>query len=171
MIYLLIIFGVATVIFLIYKLLFILLTMGAIKVLRLKLSDTFVLILSISLFYLFIFIYILTAATVEKKYGITLMEDYIAFCIIGLISVVWVYFSWSAIRLFARPRWATAEELRAKKITIYVSLLVFAFFIGFEQVNSVANGTKVDSLFSFTNYSIITIIIAMDRILNQIYPK
>lgn len=127
--------------------------------------------LSTSLYFCFVMLYMIIVSKFERMNRVTFVEDYIALCIIGFVSVIWAYGSWRADKILIKPSWAKKNELKTKKIVIYVLLLIFSSYLGYQQVNGIVNNHQVNQLLVIANYSIITSFIALDRIMTQLYPK
>lgn len=132
----------------------------------------FDLLISIAIHILFLLIWMACIDSAVKTFKMSDLEFYISFCLIGFFSVIWCYFSWDAEHFFVKPHVASEEAQRAKKIILYLLILVFVMCQGYQQTLHLANNSyEVNILFSMTNYSIIVGAIALDRVMNQIINK
>lgn len=53
---------------------------------------------------------------VAQHWGFTTLEFYISFCLMGICSVIWCYFSWDAEKFFVKPHIATVSQCKRKKL-------------------------------------------------------
>lgn len=117
----------------------------------------------------FVLTWLAAIQAVTEMYGISDLEFYISFCLIGVSCVFWCYFSWSVEHIFINPHIASAKDRKIKKILIYLLIFIFVLIQGYQQVLHLADSSyEIDILFSYTNYSVIVATIALDRILNQL---
>lgn len=134
--------------------------------------DTFEIFSSCALLFVFVVIWFASMPAVDKVLGMTDIEFYISFCMIGIFCVIWCYFSWGMLHIMVKPRLATDKEKRIKKIVIYSLIFLFVISQGYQQaLHSMDANYEVNVLFSVTNYSVIVALIALDRVMNQIFPN
>lgn len=127
---------------------------------------------SCSMISVFVFMWLFSMEKVLVKFPLTDLEIYISFIVIGVICVIWCYFSWDAERILVKPCVATREERRIKRIIIYVLITIFVLVQGYYQTLHVMNPKyEIDKLFSIANNSVIVAVIALDRVMNQIFNK
>lgn len=82
-------------------------------------GEKFELILSICFYWIYIFCFLVAAKNVSTIYKLSNLEWYIIYTYIGMISVVWCYFSWR-LKWNARPQFAKNEkEMILKKIIVF----------------------------------------------------
>lgn len=163
---------VATICFIIVKITMIVLDQVITRVFKVESNSKFELILSIGMQAIFVVLWISSIQAVVTKYGMTELEFYISFCMIGIANVVWSYFSWDAAHIFVKPRWSRKNERKVKKICVFMTLLAFSFMLGYQQTLHLINKNyEVNILFSFWQYSVIASSIAFDRIMNLICPE
>ena len=72
-------------------------------------GEKFELILSISFYWIYILCFLVAAENVSTIYKLSNLEWYIIYTYIGMISVVWCYFSWR-LKWNARPQFAKNEK-------------------------------------------------------------
>lgn len=138
---------------------------------RTKKFDIF---LSIIVQLFFILVWVASLHSMNKRFILSDIECYISLWLIGFFCVIWCYFSWDIDRIFVKPRKAKAEERRKKKILIYLLILIFVIMQGYYQTLhaiGIKTSEEIYTLFSVTNYSIVVGVIALDRLLNQIFSK
>lgn len=100
------------------------------------------------------------------------LQFYISMVMIGVSGVIWCYFSWDEDRFLSKPREATRNEKKSKKIVLYSLLCIFVLVLGYQQtINVFEEVHNVPTLYTTTNNSVVVAIIAFDRIMNQIFTK
>ena len=136
-------------------------------------GEKFELILSICFYWIYIFCFLVAAKNVSTIYKLSNLEWYIIYTYIGMISVVWCYFSWR-LKWNARPQFAKNEkEMILKKIIVFLGVMILSFAYGYIQLNQKfsSDNTAEDAnilLMAIVNITIIPEIIALDRVINQI---
>ncbi len=124
---------------------------------------------SILLYILFTFIYFRTlrsALTLDKNvYG----EIYILYTIYGIFSVFWAYLHWGVTSWKEKVSFAPQQDNIVKKGILYSIVFVFALILGYHQTLSYSGIKEIDAMYSIANISVFTCIIALDRVMNQIY--
>lgn len=167
-------FGIAMITFLVCKMIFV--WVYKLANILLKNKDThsrkYDFLFSASLQLLFICIWSSSVSWTIDKFGLSLIEEYISLCLLGMLCVVWCYFSWDAERIFVRPCIAAKEERNSKIIVLYLSVFVFEICYGYQQtLEAVGELSKINPLYVITNSSIILAALALDRFLNQLVPE
>lgn len=133
-------------------------------------ESSFELTISIAAQVLFLSIWMITWTSLASKYSIDNLIFYISFCLIGVFCVIWCYFSWDIEHIFVMPRKAKAKHKKIKKIVLYTLIFIFVMCQGyFQTLHALDPTVEVNVLFQVTNYSIVVGIIALDRIMNQIF--
>lgn len=103
-----------------------------------------------------------------EQYLKTSLEVYLVLISIGVIAMFWCYFRWD-FKLKSRPRFGANDKMTIiKKILVYAAIMCFTFYYGYTNINKLIYGQEIDMTIMITNATIIPIIIALDRILNQI---
>lgn len=103
-----------------------------------------------------------------EQYMKTSLELYLVLVSIGVISMLWCYFRWD-FKFKSRPRFGVNDKMTIiKKIFVYAVVMCFTFYYGYTNINKLVYGQEIDMTIMITNATIIPIIIALDRILNQI---
>lgn len=139
------------------------------KLLKLPLNDTkFIfeeMLLSIAFWFAYIYLYIWR---VLKQNNLSDIEWYIVCTFIGVSLITWCYFDWD-YKLKAVPHFGTNSiQMIKKKIIVFIFVMAFSFFYGYATLNNVAGVKEIDIVATITNVTIISGIIAFDRVLNQI---
>lgn len=133
-------------------------------------EGAFELAVSVAAQVLFLAIWVISWGILATRYPIDNLVFYISFCLIGVFCVIWCYFSWDIEHIFVMPRKAKEEERKIKKIVIYTLIFIFVMCQGyFQTLHALDPSVEVNVLFQVTNYSIVVGIIALDRIMNQIF--
>lgn len=163
-------FIISTILFVFFKILIVIIY----KVLNFLLknknteSSKFDVAISFGLNCLYIYIWSICVSVVIKKFGLAIIEEYMALCMLGMFFVIWCYFSWDIEHFLRKPCIATKEEQKSKKIIVYFLILIFTLSHGYQQAQKAIGVIKeVDSLFTIANSSIIVGALALDRLLNQ----
>lgn len=139
-----------------------------------KVSDSntgFSLLLSIASFILYLQVFMGAIQGLMGKTGITNLEWYLVYTLIGIAAMLWCYFSWS-FAWKAKPQFAKNDsQMIIKKIIVFSAVMLFAFYQGYTQLDMNFGGNldeEKEMLVKVTNITIIPGIIALDRVLNQI---
>ncbi len=135
-------------------------------------EEKFDLCFSFCFYGIYLCCYFNAAENVSTIYKLSNLEWYIIYTYIGILSVVWCYFSWR-LKWKARPQFVKNErELILKKIIVFLAVMIEAFAYGYIQLNQKFSDTFVEDdkilLMAIVNITIIPGIIAFDRVLNQI---
>lgn len=125
--------------------------------------------ISILLYVVFTFVYFRTlrsALTLEANvYG----EIYILYTIYGVFSVFWAYLHWGVTSWKEPLIFAPQRDNIIKKGILYAMVFIFALILGYHQTLSYSGIKEIDAMYSIANISVFTCIIALDRVMNQIY--
>lgn len=93
---------------------------------------------------------------------------YVVFTFLGVVSIIWCYFRWD-FDWKARPRFEVDKTVMAlKKIIVFGVVMGFAFYYGYKQMDAKFNNVDVDNTLTIYNVTLISGIIALDRVLNQV---
>lgn len=135
-------------------------------------NEGFDLFFSIALLIVYLASFIGAVEGVISKVKIINLEGYLIYTFIGIASTLWCYFSWN-LDWTAKPQFMKNDsQMIKKKIIVFSVLMVFAFYQGYTQLDMIYGG-KLDAekemLVKITNITIVPGIIALDRVLNQIY--
>ncbi len=95
-------------------------------------------------------------------------EIFLSLNLIGIFSVIWMYFSIDNRGEFMRPRIATAAEQRIKKIIVYCIIFCFLMILGYQQTIRMFHGGNVNESLLLLKYSVVVVVTSLDRILNQL---
>lgn len=160
------------VIFIVIRMLFILLNWVLGKILKLTTySVGFDLLISIAFYMLYVLIFLSAVQGVSNKIELNNAEWYFVYTFIGISSMIWCYFSWE-LELKAKPQFAKEKvHVTVKKIVVFAFVMLFTFYSGYTQLNKNLGGgidEQKELLITVTNITIISGIIAFDRVLNQI---
>lgn len=124
---------------------------------------------SVAMQILFLGIWATSIGVIMNLYPMDNFVCYTSLLMMGVVSIIWCYFSWDAEHIFVKPRKANNKEKRLKKIVVYGLILLFVLVLGYHQtLHAVGIEEKIDTLMSVTNYSIVVGTIAFDRLMNQI---
>lgn len=132
-------------------------------------TKKFDILISTALFFIFAVSLITAIDVVAKSYALTDLEYYMCFCIIGLSAILWSYFDWDISSLKNIPRFSEKEPNLIKKIMVFSVVFVFSFIFGYQQSVSILSDRAVDGAVLLTNFTMISTLIAFDRLLNPIY--
>lgn len=132
----------------------------------------FDLFFSIALLIVYLASFIGAVEGVISTAEITNLEGYLIYTLIGISAILWCYFSWS-LNWTAKPQFAKNDfQVLIKKIIVFSLLMIFAFYKGYTQLDMIYGGnldTEKEMLIKITDITIISVIIALDSVLNQIY--
>lgn len=93
---------------------------------------------------------------------------YVIFTFFGVVSIIWCYFRWD-FKWKAKIRFEDDKTVMAlKKIIVFGVVMGFAFYHGYKQMDAIFNDAKIDSTLTIYNVTLISGIIALDRVLNQV---
>ncbi len=125
--------------------------------------------ISIMLYIVFTFIYFKTLRSAltpeENVYG----EIYILYTIYGIFSVFWAYLHWGVKSWKEKLIFAPQRDNIIKKGILYAMVFIFALILGYHQTLSYSGIREIDAMYSIANISVFTCIIALDRVMNQVY--
>lgn len=131
----------------------------------------FDLVMSVAFYIIYIQGFLGTAQGILQNNKLSNAEWYFIYTFIGISSIIWCYFSWD-LKWKARPQFAKVEiPMIIKKIIVFFLVMVFAFYYGYTQLNENFGGSIDEEeklLATLTNITIISGIIAFDRVLNQV---
>lgn len=133
-------------------------------------------ILSGALLLAYISIFATAVSIPSFNNNLTNAEWYTVFVSIGVFSISWCYFSWPIEELFAKPAFEEEKRMYIKKIFVFSLLFIFTVNSGYREVmknviNS-SNGSDDEiskGIYILSNVAVVASIIALDRVLNQIY--
>ena len=97
-------------------------------------------------------------------------DNLILYCVLaflGIAAIIWCYFRWD-LKWKAKPELEEENVLALKKTFVFVLIMLFAFYHGYKQMDAIFNGVEVDSTLTVYNVTMISGIIALDRVLNQV---
>lgn len=93
---------------------------------------------------------------------------YVVFTFFGVAAIIWCYFRWD-FKWKAIPRFEDDKTVMAlKKIIVFCVVMGFAFYHGYEQMDAIFKGKNADDILKVYNVTIISGMIALDRVLNQV---
>lgn len=93
---------------------------------------------------------------------------YVVFTFFGVAAIIWCYFHWD-FKWKAIPKFEDDKIVIAlKKIIVFSVVMGFAFYHGYKQMEAIFNDVKIDSTLTIYNVTLISGIIALDRVLNQV---
>ncbi len=99
------------------------------------------------------------------------VEWYFVLTFIGIISILWCYFSWE-FKFKAKPQFAKYNiQMIIKKIIVFSLVMIFVLWQGYIQLDKKFGGNsneEKEMLMSLASTTIVSGIIAFDRVLNQI---
>lgn len=126
-------------------------------------------IVSILMYLIFTFVFFKTMINLIPSFHDAYLDVYLLMTIYGIFAVLWAYFSWDMDHWLRPITFAENKDVIIKKGVIFTVVLVGVFVYGLFQTISYADKTTINPLLSITNLSIFAIIIAFDRVINQIY--
>lgn len=101
-------------------------------------------------------------------YMSTTLELYMVYTSLGIIAMIWCYFRWD-FKFKAKPRFGKNDIMTViKKIIVYSVVMCFSVYYGYVNINKLINGQEIDITILLVNATIVPVMIALDRILNQI---
>lgn len=124
---------------------------------------------SVLLYLVFTLVYFKTMVMLIPSLIDAYMDIYLLMVIYGIFSVFWAYLSWDMDHWFRPITFAQNKDVIIKKGILYAIVFVGAFVLGIHQTRSYVGAGSVDPLYNIANISILTVIIALDRVMNQIY--
>lgn len=124
---------------------------------------------SFSTYAIFISLYCLEVAMIIHYLKLGDLEWYLIYCIFGIISIAWCYFSWGVDSLKSLPKWSDKNGFKIKKAIVFFFIFVYVLALGYNQTRSILLETPVNPLFSIVNTTVVAAALALDRFLNQIY--
>ena len=100
--------------------------------------------------------------------NISTLESYMYFVIAGIVTVLYCTMTWS-LKILSLPRINSNEIAVAyKKAGLFSLVLIFTLMYGLEQVKSIIGGSDLDETNLIINITIVSSIIAFDRVMSQI---
>lgn len=113
--------------------------------------------------------YLGIAKNMATKKEFNSLEWYLLYAFIGVVLVLWCYFSWE-LKLISIPHIHDARDKRItiKKIILYSVIVVVSFVYGYCSLNKMVTGQDINTTVIILNATIIPGIIALDRLLNQV---
>ena len=127
------------------------------------------LFVSILMYLLFTFIYFRTMVKLIPSLHDAYLDVYLLMTIYGIFAVLWAYLSWDMDHWFRPISFAENKDVIIKKGVIFTVVLIGVFVFGYYQTLTYTNKEILNPLLSITNISVFAIIIAFDRVINQIY--
>ena len=121
------------------------------------------------LYVIFTFVYFRTLFNLIPSLHEAYMDVYLLMVVYSVFAVLWAYLSWDMDHWFRPVTFALNKDVIIKKGILYAVVLVGAFVFGFYQTKVYIGELSVNPLYSIANLSIFTIIIALDRVVNQVY--
>lgn len=118
-------------------------------------------------------VFILVWSLIVSKYLIKNQVDnnfvwYCIFSFFGISATIWCYLRWD-LRWKAKPKFEEEKDIIAlKKMFVFTIVMLFAFYHGYKQMDAIFKDVKVDSTLTLYNVTIVSGIIALDRVLNQV---
>lgn len=97
------------------------------------------------------------------------LDVYLLLTVYGIFAVLWAYLSWDMDHWFRPVTFADNKEVIIKKGVIFTVVLIGVFIFGYYQTVVYTGNMTANPLYSITNMSVFAIIIAFDRVINQIY--
>jgi len=115
---------------------------------------------------------VIWAVIVQLYMNVKQVDDnllwYCIFTYFGVVSIIWCYLRWD-LKWKAIPKFEENKMLVAlKKTVVFVIVMLFAFYHGYKQMDAAFRNLKVDDVLVVYNVTMISGIIALDRVLNQI---
>lgn len=167
-----IILATSLVVFILFRLIMLLVYELAKKLLKSREDSVgFSLLISIVFFIMYLQGYLGAIEGVMGSTGITNFEWYLVYTSIGIMAMLWCYFSWS-FGWRTKPQFSKNDfQMTVKKIIVYAALMLFVFYQGYTQLDTSFGGTLAEEkelLVKVVNITIVPGIIAMDRVLNQV---
>lgn len=105
---------------------------------------------------------------VAKNNELNNTEWYFVYTFIGIVSMLWCYFSWD-MRLRALPKFGLNDkQVVIKKITVFALVMFFSFINGYADMCEEFNMHEMFPEIKVLNSTMIVGVIAFDRFLNQI---
>lgn len=125
-------------------------------------------LLSFGMLGIFIVIWsVIVAKYMSTKQVINNLVWYCIFTFFGIAAIIWCYFRWD-LKWKAKPELETEKIILAlKKTFVFTLVMIFAFYHGYRQMDAAFKQIKVDSNLTVYNVTLISGIIALDRVLNQ----
>jgi hypothetical protein len=124
---------------------------------------------SFSTYAIFISLYFAEIIIISHNIILSDLEWYIMYCIFGIVSIVWCYFSWDVNSIKSLPGWSDTNGLKIKKAIVFFFIFVYVLVLGYNQTLNILDKTPVDPIFSIVNTTVVAAAIALDRFLNQIH--
>lgn len=116
----------------------------------------------------YIFSFVISVDSLIINIVLSDLEEYIIFSFIGIASITWCYLKWE-LSWKAMPKIDDDNTMVAiKKNFVFSMVMVVSFAYGYGQVKKVISKSDVDEVLIVTNATIITGVIALDRVFNQI---
>lgn len=125
--------------------------------------------ISIVLYVLFTFVYFKNIRSILTPDTNAYSEIYILYTLYGVFSVFWAYLHWDAQAWLTLPKFTKQADNIVKKGILYAMVFIFATILGYHQTLSYVGLQEIDPMYSIANISIFTCIIALDRVVNQVY--
>ena len=127
------------------------------------------LFISCLMYLIFTFVFFKTMVDLIPSLHDAYLDVYLLMTIYGIFAVLWAYFSWNMDHWFRPVSFAENKDVIIKKGVIFTVVLVGVFVFGYYQTLTYANKEVLNPLLNITNMSVFAIIIAFDRVINQIY--
>lgn len=126
--------------------------------------------LGISIFFYIMYIqaFLGSVLGVSRNSELSNMEWYFVYTFIGIISMLWCYFSWD-LRLKAKPKLGLNDkQVIVKKIVVFALVMVISIINGYDAMCKEFSGENDFWGIRVLNSTMIVGIIAFDRVLNQV---
>lgn len=127
------------------------------------------LFVSCLMYLIFTFVYFKTMVKLIPSLHEAYLDVYLLMTIYGIFAVLWAYMSWDMDHWFRPITFAKNKDVIIKKGVIFAVVLIGVFTFGYYQTLTYTGRVTMNPLLSITNISILAIIIAFDRVINQIY--
>lgn len=125
--------------------------------------------ISCLMYLIFTFVFFRTMINLIPSLHEAYLDIYLLMTIYGIFAVLWAYYSWDMDHWFRPITFAENKDVVIKRGVIFTVVLVGVFLFGYYQTLIYTGNVSSNPLFSITNLSIFAIIIAFDRVMNQIY--
>lgn len=139
--------------------------------------------LSLVLLFAFLMTLLISISIVYFETDLSSLDLYLAFSLTGLCSILWCYFDSNIFTSLLydlenpqkgffstiKPVFASPENLASKKTIIFSLVLIFSFILGYQQFSSYVTKKNVDVLYSLSNITVVSSMIALDRVMSQLH--
>ncbi|MGE4214912.1 MAG: hypothetical protein AB7E42_09065 [Anaerotignaceae bacterium] len=128
----------------------------------------FSLVLSIVFLLMYSALFIMAVEFFNHRNKFNDLEWYIVYTVIGIYTILWCYFKWKSNLQSIPVLNDNNQEIALKKSLLFFLIMIFSFYYGYSQIEKIVSGKEIDMSLTIASVTIVSGIIALDRVLNQV---